>query len=73
MIIKIAASGILFCLGIAFALGIIFLIWLLWSWVLPQLWSTGPANLITPNYWLFAGAWILFVTIAKILRGGKEK
>lgn len=59
-------------LGVAIAFGIITLVWLLWTWVMPQIWTTGPVNFIEPNYWLFIGMWILFVTILKVIKGGKE-
>jgi hypothetical protein len=58
-----------FIIGLPVALGLIFLIWLLWTWVVPQLWPSGPEQFTTPNYWLFAGAWFLFVTIARAVRG----
>jgi multisubunit Na+/H+ antiporter MnhB subunit len=28
-------------------------IWLLWCWVMPQLWTTGPKNVVSPSFWLF--------------------
>lgn len=40
-------------------LGIWWLIWSLWIFVLPQIWTTGPQNFINPSYWLFVGAWVL--------------
>jgi hypothetical protein len=54
-----------------FALGIYWLFWMLWCWVLPQLWPTGPANIIAPGYWLFAGAFFLLSIIGKAMLGRK--
>ena len=67
MIIK----GLGFLLGIFVALLLVFVIWLLWSWAMPQLWTDGPINLIKPTYWLFAAMWFLFVTIVRVIRGGR--
>lgn len=40
----------------SFIIGFYILVSILWfpfSWIMPQLWPTGPANLIHPGYWLF--------------------
>ena len=52
-------------------LGIYFLFWLLWVWVLPQLWPTGPAAFIEPGYWLFVGVGILLGFVVSFFRGKK--
>lgn len=54
---------------LAAALGIYWLLWALWCWVLPQLWTTGPQNFIRPNFWLFAGAWFLLTLLGRALFG----
>jgi hypothetical protein len=68
---KVIVGVIVVTMIIGVTLGMIFLLWLLWTWVMPQLWQTGPGNFIKPNYWLFTGAWILFGTLLKVIRGGK--
>lgn len=49
--------AVAFIAGIS--LGVTWLIWLLWCWVLPQVWATGPASFIKPSFWLFVGVWLL--------------
>lgn len=62
--------AILLCIPLvgALMLGIYWLIWKLWCWVLPQLWTDGPANLISPNFWLFAGMWFLLMLVIGAFR-----
>ncbi len=49
------------------------LIWLLWTWVWPRIWPSGPQGFIQPSYWLFAGIWVLIALVANMFRnsGGK--
>ena len=58
-----------------FVLGVYWLIWLLWCWVLPQVWPTGPQGLVQPGFWLFAGAWFLLTLVGQAVfgRGGKSE
>lgn len=62
--------AILLCIPLigALILGIYWLIWKLWCWVLPQLWADGPANFISPNFWLFAGMWLLLMLFVGAFR-----
>lgn len=32
---------------------VVSILWFPFSWVMPQLWPTGPENLIHPGYWMF--------------------
>jgi hypothetical protein len=67
--------------GLAFAvlvttivLGAFWLLWLLWCWVLPQIWIDGPKNIVAPGYWLFAACWCLVSWIGKAIFGrGSDK
>lgn len=52
--------------------GIGLLLWLLWTWVFPQIWPTGPTALISPGYWLFMGMWFLASVVGRMLFGGKK-
>lgn len=54
-------GGALFALVaiVAIVLGVYWLLWQLWTWVVPQLWPSGPEAFINPGFWLFAGAWLL--------------
>lgn len=44
------------------------LLWLLWCFVLQQVYPTGPEGLIRPGYWLFAGMWTLFVLVVRVIK-----
>ncbi len=56
----------------ALVLGVTWGIWLLWCAVLPQLWASGPANVIHPSFWLFVGMWFLLGFLGNALFGGKS-
>lgn len=51
------------CLGFGVAavgvLAILACVWLLWCFVLGNMWPNGPAQVISPSFWLFAGFWVL--------------
>lgn len=53
-------------------LGVEWLFWTLWCWVLPQLWPTGPAQVLAPGFWLFVGALLILGIVGRTLRGGKD-
>ena len=55
----------------AIFLGIDWLLWSLWCWVLPQLWPTGPDNLVNPGFWLFVAAAFLLSCIGRMVFGRK--
>lgn len=57
---------------IGVALGGFWLVWLLWCFVLPQLWGNGPAALIRPGYWLFIGMWFLLGLVGRALFGSSK-
>lgn len=66
-IVGIGAFGI----GILFALGIDWLIWTLWCWAIPQIWPTGPENLIHPGFLLFVAITLLVSYVGRMLFGQK--
>ena len=47
-------------------------VWSLYSWVAPQLWPTGPENLIRPGFFLFGGAWTLVGLLGRSLFGQRK-
>lgn len=63
-------------LYIAINLIVIALLWLLYTWAMPQLWIGGPENLVNPGYWLFTGSWVLLGLVGRRVFGrssGKAK
>jgi hypothetical protein len=50
-------------------LGIWWLIWILWTYVAPQIWPTAPEALVRPGYWLFAAEWVLLGLIGRRIFG----
>lgn len=63
LIEKIITSAMSIAIVVCLVLLILWPIWLLWSWVMPQLWSNGPESIIAPGYWLFVGAYMVFRTL----------
>lgn len=53
-------------LVVGIALGVYFGIWLLWVWVVPQVWPTGPSEITRPDFWVFAGCWLLVSLVLKL-------
>lgn len=53
----------------ALVLGIDWGLWKLWLWVLPQLYPTGPVNVVQPGFWLFVGATTLLGFAFRLIRG----
>lgn len=70
---KIVAGICIGALVIAGTLGMYWLLWLLWCWVLPQVWASGPSAVVRPGYWLFAGCWFLVMLIGKGIFCGSTK
>ena len=66
-IYSIAAVGV-----VALALGIYYLLWLLWTWVMPQMWAAGPDNFVRPSYCLFVVALVLLLLVGKAIFGGSK-
>lgn len=52
---------------VAVVLGVWWLFWCLWTWVLPQIWPTGPDAIIRPGYWLFVGMLVCASLIGGVL------
>jgi len=67
---KIIMFGIVFIISIAVVFGGLWLLWLLGSWVLPQIYPSGPANFINPPYLLFVGMWFLVMVISRWIFNG---
>lgn len=47
-------------------------IWWLWCWVMPQLWATGPQNLVQPPFWLFYATIFLVNIVRNWLKPEKQ-
>jgi hypothetical protein len=63
-----AGAGIFF-----FAMGIQWLLWCLYCWVMPQVWASGPQNIIAPSFWLFWAMTFLLSIFGKLLfKSSKE-
>lgn len=58
---------------IAIVLGIWWLMWQLWTWVLPQIWPTGPDAIVRPGYWLWVGMSLVAGIIGRTLFGRNDK
>ena len=69
---KMVAGLILVAIFVGLVLGAWWLIWLLWTWALPQIWPTGPDLIVRPGYWAFAGLWVLLSLIGRVIFGHKE-
>jgi len=63
-----AGAAVVIVFGVM-VLGFVWLLWLLWTWVLPQIWPSGPTGFINPGYWLFLGMWFLASIIFKMIIG----
>ena len=70
---KLIAGILIFVLFVGLVLGVWWLIWSLWTWVMPQLWPSGPSTLISPGYWLFAGMWVLLALIGRVVFGSRNE
>lgn len=66
---KLIVYGAAIIVSIAAIFGIMWLIWSLWCWVLPQIYPSGPANLLAPSYWLFVGTWVLVSFVGRLIFG----
>lgn len=64
---KFFMGVLIVCAVVGFVLGFWWLLWCLWTWVLPQIWPTGPEALIRPGYWLFAGVWFLLACLGRAI------
>ena len=60
-------------IAIVLVLAIFYGVHMLWCWVMPQVWPTGPETLIAPSFWLFGGAWMLMSIVGRALFGRDSK
>lgn len=44
-------------------------LWVAWCWVMPQLYPSGPENLINPGYLLFVATWLLVGIVGRRIFG----
>lgn len=51
-------------------LGVWWCIWLLWRFVLGEVWPGGPDAVVRPGYWLFVAEWVFIALIGRVLFGG---
>lgn len=70
---KLIAGTIISVIIIAIVLVAYWALWHLWLFVLPQIWPSGPVQLISPGFWLFSGAWLLLATLGKAIFGRDKK
>ncbi len=49
-----AGAAVVIVFGVM-VLGFVWLLWLLWTWVLPQIWPSGPTVSLTPATGCFWG------------------
>lgn len=56
-----------------FVLGLFWMIWSLWSFVLGQVWPSGPSAIVSPSYKLFICEWILLGMIGRRIFGHSKK
>lgn len=68
----VAFIGVL-AIAIVIWFGVMWGLWSLWAWVLPQVYASGPRNVVAPSFWLFAGCWTLMVMIGRALFGNRSK
>lgn len=66
---KIVAFFMLLAIALAIGLGVTWCIWSVWCWVLPQVYPTGPDNLLAPNFWLFCACWFLLGMVGRNVFG----
>jgi uncharacterized membrane protein YGL010W len=75
--LKIERKIMTVILAIAFLALIFFAVygalWAIWGWVLPQIWPTGPENLIDPSFWLFVAVCFLIQFVGRLIFGSKAK
>lgn len=60
---------IVLVVGVGMMMGMVWGLWILWCYVLPQVYPEGPIMLIRPGYWFFLAMWVLFVSVLGGLRG----
>lgn len=51
---------------------VMWLFWSLWTFVMPQIWPSGPTGLIDPDYWLFVAEWVLISITISLLKTGSR-
>lgn len=60
---------VLLVFAVAVTLGLYWLMWIIWTWTLPQLWQDGPEQFINPGYWLFSATLFLLGVIGRAVIG----
>lgn len=65
--------ALIFIIYSAIILGSTYLIWLLWCWVMPQLFPLASLAIVTPPFWTFFGAWVLVGFIRNKIFGSKHE
>lgn len=74
-----STAGALFLIVLLFAVvigaiaGAFWLLWVLWTFVLGQVWPDGPLAVVSPGYLLFVAEWILIGLIGRRIFGRSEK
>ena len=57
---------------VAISAAVTSVLWLLYLWVVPQIWPNGPANLIRPSFYLFWGAMFLLNVVLSMVGAGRS-
>lgn len=65
----IAGGTAVIALALAIGLAFTWAVWLLWCWVLPQAWPSGPASVIAPSFWVFAAVWFILGLVGRMFSG----
>jgi len=70
---KFIEISVIVLFAIALILGIYWLIWALYCWVMPQIFTNASESVTRPNFWLFVGALFLLSIIGRVIFGGVGK
>ena len=57
---------------VAISAAVTSVLWLMYTWVMPQIWPNGPANLIRPSFYLFWGAMFLLNAVLSMVGAGRS-
>ena len=62
---KVIAAVMVGIFNIAILAGFYGVVWWLWCSILGYFWSSGPPQIVHPDFWMFVGAWILLSLVFK--------
>ncbi|QYG04039.1 hypothetical protein [Massilia sp. NP310] len=73
MLAIILAGLLAMAISLGIILAIIFPVWLLWCWVVPQVFIGWPEHIASPGFLLFAACWILAGFVGRLIFGSRSK